>query len=157
MTSKHELRRELIAARRALPPDEVASASDAIARTLLESVNWSEIRTMHVYRSVDGWGEVRTDALIARVRAAWPHIEITSPSEDRDQPIPTTPFDLVVVPVVGFDRDRNRLGLGGGYYDRFLAGQPQALKIGLAYSWALVPDGLPREEHDIPLDRIVCD
>lgn len=157
MTSKHELRQELIAARRAIPPDVVAAKSAAIAHTLFESVDWAAIRTLHVYDAVPGWGEVRTDKLVARVRAAWPQVEITSPTAARDQPIPTTPFDLIVVPVLGFDEDGHRLGLGGGFYDRFLAGQAPALKIGLAYDCAFVPGDLPREEHDIRLDRIVTE
>jgi 5-formyltetrahydrofolate cyclo-ligase len=155
--SKRELRRELIAARRAVPPDEVAAKSAAIADTLLESVNWAAIRTLHIYRSVDDWGEVRTGPLIARVHAAWPQIEVTSPTEAKDQPIPTASFDVIVVPVLGFDLDRYRLGLGGGFYDRFLAGQASAAKIGLSYDWAFVAEGLPREAHDIPLDEIVTD
>ena len=157
MKSKRELRRELIAARRAVPPDEVAAKSAAIADTLLASVNWAAIHTLHIYRSVDNWGEVRTGPLIARVGAAWPQIEVTSPTEAKDQPIPTAAFDVIVVPVLGFDLDCHRLGLGGGYYDRFLAGQASATKIGLAYDWAFVAEGLPREEHDIPLDEIVTD
>ena len=157
MRSKHELRRELIAARRAMPRDDVAAKSAAITVTLLESVNWAATRTLHIYRSVDAWGEVRTGPLIAHVRAAWPRLEVTSPTEANDQPIPAAPFDLIVVPVLGFDRDCHRLGLGGGYYDRFLAGQASATKIGLAYDWAFVAEGLPREEHDIPLDEIVTD
>ena len=157
MKSKRELRRELIAARRAVPPDEVAAKSAAIADTLLASVNWAAIHTLHIYRSVDNWGEVRTGPLIARVGAAWPQIEVTSPTEAKDQPIPTAAFDVIVVPVLGFDLDCHRLGLGGGYYDRFLAGQASATKIGLAYDWAFVTEGLPREEHDIPLDEIVTD
>ena len=157
MKSKRELRRELIAARRAIPPDEAAAKSAAIVHRLLESVNWAAIRTLHIYRSVDAWGEVRTGPLIDHVRATWPQIEVTSPTEAKEQPIPKTQFDLIVVPVLGFDRDCHRLGLGGGFYDRFLAGQAAALKIGLAYDAAFVPEGLPREAHDIPLDRIVTE
>ena len=157
MTSKHELRRELIAARRAIRPDEVAAKSAAITRTLFESVDWAAIRTLHVYDAVGAWREVRTDELVARVRATWPHVEITVPTAAKDQPVPTTPFDLIVVPVLGFDDDRYRLGLGGGYYDRFLAGQAQALKIGLAYECAFVSGGVPREAHDIRLDRIITE
>jgi len=157
MRSKHELRRELTAVRRAVPPDEVAAKSAAITETLLERVNWAATRTLHIYRSVDDWGEVRTGPLIAHLHAAWPHLEVTSPTEAKDQPIPATPFDLIVVPVLGFDRDCDRLGLGGGYYDRFLAGQAPATKIGLAYDWAFVAAGLPREDHDIPLDEIVTE
>ena len=92
---------------------------------------------------------------MSAVQSLWPAVAIARPGLDKDQPIPSEPFDVIVVPVVGFDRDNNRLGLGGGWYDRFLAGQPDARKIGVAYAWALVPEGLPVEPHDVRLDRVV--
>lgn len=112
---------------------------------------------MHIYRSVDAWSEIETGPIVLKVSETWPAIEIVFPGTARDEPLPERPFDLIVVPVLGFDRNNDRLGLGAGFYDRFLATQPQALKIGLAYEWALLPDGLPREPHDIRLDEILTD
>jgi 5-formyltetrahydrofolate cyclo-ligase len=155
MRSKPELRAELVRRRRALPPDEVAAASRAIAERVLAAVDWPSVRTLHVYTSVPAWGEVDTTPIVSAVQAQWPAVTISHPGIGRDQPVPAEPFDVIVVPVVGFDREGNRLGLGGGFYDRFLAGQPEALKIGVAYAWALVEEGLPVEPHDVRLDRIV--
>ncbi len=154
--TKEELRRALLVRRRALSAGEVEVASRAVLALLLGAVDWPSLGRVHVYRSVPAWRELDTGELIAWLRAEWPQIEITTPSLRRDQAIPDEPFDLIVVPVVGFDRDNNRLGLGGGFYDRFLARQPQAESVGLAYDWALVA-GLPVEPHDAPLDRIVTE
>ena len=62
----------------------------------------------------------------------------------------------VLVPMLAFDPDGHRLGYGGGYYDRTLAGLPNARAIGVAYSGQEVLS-LPREPHDHPLDLIVTE
>lgn len=66
--------------------------------------------------------------------------------------------DLLLVPCVGFDDDGYRLGYGGGYYDRTLAGWPgmaRPVTVGIAYEACRAV--LPREAHDVPLDAIVTD
>ncbi len=59
----------------------------------------------------------------------------------------------IVVPGLAFAPSGVRLGQGGGYYDRALAGYA-GLKVGLAYGAQLVPD-LPRASHDVLMDLIV--
>jgi len=76
-------------------------------------------------------------------------------------PIPrdgvTVEPDLLLVPCVGFDASRLRLGYGGGYYDRTLAAlTPRPVTIGVAFECSRLA-ALPREPHDIPLDLIVTD
>ena len=63
--------------------------------------------------------------------------------------------DILLIPMVGFDADGFRLGMGGGFYDRTLAGLA-ALTIGLCYTARRVAR-LPREPHDRPLDWIVTE
>ncbi|MCA8933841.1 MAG: 5-formyltetrahydrofolate cyclo-ligase [Rhodospirillaceae bacterium] len=66
--------------------------------------------------------------------------------------------DVVLVPMLAFDRRGYRLGYGGGFYDRTLTGLREAneflLALGLAYAEQEVPR-LPTEDHDAPLDAIV--
>lgn len=155
--SKQELRRRLKALRQAVSVEERAATSGQIARELCDLVRWSDIHAMHIYTSVPAWSEVDTEGIISCVRAQYPQIEIACPGVSRQEPIPQRRFDLIVIPVLGFDNENYRLGLGAGFYDRFLVTQPQALKIGLAYRWALLPEGVPREPHDIPLDKIITD
>lgn len=62
--------------------------------------------------------------------------------------------DLVVVPGVGFDERKHRIGRGGGYYDRFLSKNPFATKVAVAYDFQLVTD-VPVDSHDKKVDIIV--
>jgi 5-formyltetrahydrofolate cyclo-ligase len=67
--------------------------------------------------------------------------------------------DVLLIPCVGFDAARYRLGYGGGYYDRTLAAWPAGKKpatIGVAFESGRC-DALPHEVHDIPLDAIVSE
>ena len=63
-------------------------------------------------------------------------------------------IDCIIVPGAAFDKNFNRLGLGGGYYDRFLPQAVKAKKIALAYDFQLV-EKLPTETHDAPLDAVI--
>ena len=81
------------------------------------------------------------------------------------EPIPSTQkiiapenLDLVIVPVVGFDKDCNRLGSGAGFYDRTFAFRKTSTKpllIGIAYELQKVP--LKPNCWDIPLDMIITE
>lgn len=62
--------------------------------------------------------------------------------------------DTVFVPLLGFTAKRDRLGQGGGHYDRWLAANPDVSAIGLAWDCQLV-DSLPVEAHDIRLGAVV--
>jgi 5-formyltetrahydrofolate cyclo-ligase len=65
--------------------------------------------------------------------------------------------DLVLMPLLGFDKAGTRLGYGGGYYDRTLAGMSKKPRlIGLAFA-AQELDEIPREAHDVPLDAVVTE
>ena len=61
--------------------------------------------------------------------------------------------DVVLVPLVGFDRAGNRLGQGAGHYDRALSVLPDAIRIGIAYSCQEI-DALPADPWDEPLHAI---
>ena len=64
--------------------------------------------------------------------------------------------DVIVTPLLGFDRARNRLGQGAGFYDRAFARYPAAWRIGLAWS-AQEVDDLPTDPWDMPLELIVTE
>jgi 5-formyltetrahydrofolate cyclo-ligase len=65
--------------------------------------------------------------------------------------------DVLVIPLIGFDRAYFRLGYGGGYYDRTLAAAtPRPLAIGVASTDAELHTIFP-QPHDIPMDLIVTD
>ncbi|WP_371154490.1 5-formyltetrahydrofolate cyclo-ligase [Jannaschia sp. 2305UL9-9] len=64
--------------------------------------------------------------------------------------------DVVIVPMVGFDRHGGRLGYGGGFYDRTLAGLNDCLIVGLALEAQRV-DRIPREATDVAIPWIVTE
>ena len=64
-------------------------------------------------------------------------------------------IDLLIVPGIAFDSEGFRMGFGGGYYDRFL----QSFKgntVSLAFQEQIVSN-LPKEDHDIPVEKIITD
>lgn len=73
------------------------------------------------------------------------------------RPILPSIIELVVVPGLAFDPQGNRLGRGGGYYDRFLCRlRPGTTTVGLVFDQQIV-DSVPRAKHDRAVDIIVTD
>ena len=69
--------------------------------------------------------------------------------------VPAAELDMVVVPLVAFDRTGARLGYGGGCYDRYLPTvAPKCLIVGIAFDEQRV-DHVPTDAHDLPLPNIV--
>ena len=64
--------------------------------------------------------------------------------------------DLILAPLVGFDRQLNRLGQGAGHYDRAFAAHPDAWRLGLAWSVQEVA-ALPADPWDVPLDAVLTE
>jgi len=72
-------------------------------------------------------------------------------------PLPFEEIDLVVTPALGFDRNGNRLGRGGSYYDRFFANKElKASRCGFAFAEQLL-DSIPVTKNDEPVDFLVTD
>ncbi len=67
--------------------------------------------------------------------------------------------DILMIPLVAFDKDLNRVGYGGGYYDRYLAKfekKKKIIKIGIAYSFQKIQK-IPTDKYDIKLDYVVTE
>ena len=67
--------------------------------------------------------------------------------------------DVLIIPLVAFDNELNRLGYGGGYYDRYLAKsfkKKRIIKIGIAYSFQKL-NKIPINKYDIRLDYIITE
>lgn len=65
-------------------------------------------------------------------------------------------IDIVIVPGLSFDKGKNRLGFGGGYYDKFLS-NINSLKIGICYEEQIYESILPTDQTDIKMDVIITD
>lgn len=77
---------------------------------------------------------------------------IPQPAEDAAEIVP----EAIISPLVGFDRGGNRLGQGGGFYDRAFAAFPGARRVGLAWSVQEV-DALPVDSWDERLHAVVTE
>jgi 5-formyltetrahydrofolate cyclo-ligase len=66
-------------------------------------------------------------------------------------------FDVIIVPGTAFDENKNRMGYGAGYYDRFLQETSTACsKIGICYDFQVL-EKIPVDEFDVPLDMLITD
>ena len=97
-------------------------------------------------------GDVSTAPFIAHPTRAFAATDIDS---NRCPIVPATELDMIVVPLVAFDRTGARLGYGGGCYDRYLPTvAPECLIVGIAFDEQRV-DHVPTDAHDLPLPHIV--
>ena len=97
-------------------------------------------------------GDVSTAPFIAHPTRAFAATDVDS---DHFPIVPAAELDMVVVPLVAFDRAGARLGYGGGCYDRYLPMLSPACQIvGIAFDEQRI-DHVPTNEHDLPLPNIV--
>jgi len=82
---------------------------------------------------------------------------ILEPKEDKMRPIDPQDIDFVIIPGVAFDPVCNRLGYGGGYYDRFLLRlKENTPKVAVAFDLQIVSSLVP-ENYDIPMDTVITE
>lgn len=175
--SKSALRRELRGRRAALSPGAQRAAALALPRAIAALPGWEGAARIALYLSADG--EIDTGPLATRGRlldkqlflpvldagerlvfAAWHEEDTLCANRYRIPEPPATAarcaaaaLDIVFLPLVGWDRYGGRLGMGGGFYDRTLAGVTGPLRIGLGHDCQQL-DRVPREAWDIPLDYV---
>ena len=140
--------------------------SALINQQLLQITEWSKVRNLHVYEPINKLGEVDISSFVEQIEKQHPEINIytsrkiaekwriTSIGGESLEQLPD--FDVIIVPMLGFDKKLHRIGYGGGYYDRFLATQLQAAKIGVCFEQLQV-DQLPIETNDIAMDKIITE
>lgn len=63
---------------------------------------------------------------------------------------------VIICPLLAFDKNKNRIGYGGGYYDRSFKIYTKAIKIGVAYM-AQETEKITKDKYDVPLDYIVTE
>jgi len=184
-TLKTRLRKELRQKRAAIDAVQRRRCDALINQTLEQYANKELPRTVAAYLAFDG----EPDLLPALISLARQGVKLALPviqdsagkafitlrewSPDRElapnrygiaepegtQDIPVTDIDLVLVPLVGWDRTGGRLGMGASFYDRLfqpLAALEKPMRIGVGYELQRVP-GVPREPWDIRLHGIVTE
>lgn len=181
--SKKNLRREILQKLAAMSPEENAARSASAAELLAGRDEFRQAKVLMLYLSIAGeidclpiaqaaWAagkKVLAPTACHNCRTMRPilclpedeemfhiHHGLRTPAK-RHLEIATEDIDLLIVPGVAFDRSRNRLGRGGGFYDRFLdLPGLRAQKIALAFDVQIV-DTVPVGPHDRPVDLVVTD
>ena len=182
---KSEIRKSTLARRKSLSEAEVREKSYSIFRRWQPMLQPDRHRTVHTFLSISAFREVDTKPFIHHLET-FPQIQIGAPrvnfktkevthhrycEDDLErnhwgilEPPDNSPilepklFDMVLVPMIAFDRLGHRIGYGGGYYDRFLAKvRPDCLRIGLCFDLGFVESKIPAREHDILLDGVITE
>lgn len=185
---KNSLRKDLRQRRRALTPSQQAHASALVLRHLMQFPLF--MRGAHVATYLANDGELDPSPIASQLwqmnkhcylpivrpgsgRELWflefnsdtqltpNRFGIPEPDHSLSRRLPTHLLDVVLMPLVGFDRSGARLGMGGGFYDTTFAGKHQKprgkpLLIGLAHSCQEV-DSIPVDAWDVPLTAIVTE
>lgn len=173
---KKTLRAEIRARKRAMSPEEIEMRSCALAELFYASAAYQNARTIYGYLPYNQ--EVRTVPMLERAlrdgkRVAVPkcygdemrfiYMEDLSlvekgyaniPEPIADAPIADDKTALVLMPGLAFDPAGHRIGYGGGFYDRFLAREPNHPTLALCYEFQMRPQ-LETEQFDIPVDTVL--
>lgn len=156
MSTKEALRVSSMKRRAEISSSKRTLASLLICQKVFDSVDWQSVTRVNSYQALDSLGEVVPQSLIDRLSLEFPAIEIVVSPFRVDADHPEGEFDIVIVPLVAFDKDCNRIGMGGGWYDGYFAAHPNTKKIGLAFETQKVP-AVPISPIDVPLDMVVTE
>jgi len=80
--------------------------------------------------------------------------KILEPNPKKCQKIAPSNLSLLILPGLAFDLNHIRLGRGGGFYDQFLGENNSTQTVGIAFKIQLFQGQLPKEEHDLAIDRV---
>ena len=147
ISDKHAMRVQMREMRRGLPDRPERSARICDHLSAMSEVR--EARKILLFTTIPGEPEMAT-------LEAWCESEGKETAVPEDNVDPGWP-DVVVVPGLAFTPEGERLGQGGGWYDRFLSNiRPTCTTIGVGFDRQLV-DSIPTESHDVTLDHVVTD
>ena len=181
---KDLLRKEKINARDSLTAEERRERSEAACRRILEDGDYRNAKTVMVYKAVRG--ELRLDLLESvnasspepkrfvyplclgkgRMLAVEPgtgdnawksgYMGIPEPAAEKGTVTDPADIDLVIAPCSSFDERCGRLGMGRGFYDRYLPRCTKARIIAAAYE-AQRSEEIPLGEYDFPVDAVATE
>ncbi len=173
---KQSLRQWIRQQKQAMPEKALAEKSALLAQKLYQTPLYQNAHTLYGYVSYNQ--EVRTLPVLRRAledgkAVALPRVtagklvfhyvrdltEVVPGCRGILEPPETAPTAwegeaLVLLPGLAFDRQGYRIGYGGGFYDRFLAEEPNHPTVALCYDFQMV-SRIPVEPHDIPVDCVL--
>ena len=175
--NKKEMRAQIRAKKRAMTENQIVSASARLGEQFRSCDLYQNAKTIYGYLPYNQ--EVRTVPMLEQAirdgkRVAVPKcygkemrfLYITDfvnevapgyaniPEPIADEPVADDPTALVLMPGLAFDPMGHRIGYGGGFYDRFLAKEPDHPTLALCYGFQMV-EHLQTEEFDIPVDQVL--
>lgn len=173
---KTALRREIREKKRAMLEAEMISRSEKLGALFVQSQAYQNANTVYGYLPYNQ--EVRTVPMLEQAlrdgkRVAVPKIygdtmrfiylndlskveknTMGIPEPVEDGPVAEDKTALVLMPGLAFTKQGDRMGYGGGFYDRFLAEEQDHPTVALCYDFQIV-ESLPTEEFDIPVDTVL--
>ncbi len=173
---KATLRHEIREMKRAMTEEEIESRSARLGELFIQSQPYRDAKTIYGYLPYNQ--EVRTIPMLEQAlrdgkKVAVPkvygdtmkfiYLEDLSqvekgyagiPEPIVDEPMAEDTSALVLMPGLAFTKNGDRMGYGGGFYDRFLADEPNHPTLALCYDFQIV-ENLPTEEYDIPVDSVL--
>lgn len=179
MTDKTVLRKKFIALRDSLSNEYRSDCDSKIAERLISSDEYALVDKLFIY--VSAKNEIETFSIINRAlydgkKVAVPYcsnktmnfyyiesvndlkcVQFGIPTIDISKASLAVPDEnsLCIVPALSFDKQGNRLGYGGGYYDRFLS-ENKIKSVGLCRDISIA-DSLPAEDFDVKINYIITD
>ncbi len=173
---KKELRRSIRERKRAMTEEEIVQRSEKLGKLFVQSEAYKNAKTIYGYLPYNQ--EVRTVPMLEQAlkdgkKVAVPKVygdemkflyldDLTQvekgyagiPEPIADEPVADDETALVLMPGLAFDPAGHRIGYGGGFYDKFLAAEPNHPTLALCYEFQMLPE-LHTEEHDIPVDTVL--
>ena len=173
---KKLLRQSIKQKKREMTAEQIDAASARLGQMLAECDLYQQAETVYFYLPYNQ--EVRTVPMVQRAfeegkRVAVPKIygdemrfiyisDFTGieksncgiPEPVADGPVADDPTALVLMPGLAFDKQGNRVGYGGGFYDKFLQAEPNHPTVALCYDFQLF-DKLETDDYDIPVDLVL--
>lgn len=173
---KQSLRAAIRAQKRAMTEQQIVEASKTLGRLFAQSALYQNAHTIYGYLPYNQ--EVRTVPMLEQAlrdgkRVAVPKVygeemkfiyldDLTKvekgyagiPEPIADEPIADDATALVLMPGLAFDREGHRIGYGGGFYDKFLASEPNHPTLALCYAFQM-QERLETDDFDIPVDCVL--
>ena len=175
--NKKEIRAVIRSKKRAMTESQIVSASARLGEQFRACERYKNAKTIYGYLPYNQ--EVRTVPMLEQAirdgkRVAVPkcydrdmkfiyindfETEVAPgyaniPEPIADEPVADDTTALVLMPGMAFDPQGHRIGYGGGFYDRFLADEPNHPTLALCYGFQMV-EHLETEEFDIPVDKVL--
>jgi 5-formyltetrahydrofolate cyclo-ligase len=151
---KAAIRAEIHRRSREMTVEERQEYSDEICERILEMTQWAEAQSVVLFSPLPSEPIITPLKLDCEARKISSANIPQSVRSESDLHLPDA-IDLILVPGIAFSKDGHRLGRGGGFFDRLLAGPAaNALKLGVCFSFQLL-DNIPCDSHDVLVDIVM--